>query len=297
MHRATHLLLVHSLLSITVNAHMLLIKPPAIRWEGNPNTISPPDYDIKAPLLPNGSNFPCKGYIELFDTPEGDSVEYWEAGSTQNFTTDGTSPHNGGSCQASISEDSGATFKVVKTFIGGCPVPGKPFSFTVPEETTPGKVIFAWTWFAHTSASPEMYMNCAAVTITGTGGSGLSGFPDIFVANIGNGCTTPQGNVVIPNPGGDVETGYNDTLALGLPIGGDACPTVSVFVSSASATPTPTPSTSTESRPTPSATSDPVAPAETSTSAAGPRIRAGIAGPILSVALLAAVSIFSGSLS
>lgn len=291
MHCSIHLLLVHALLSITVNAHMLLIKPPTIRWEGNPNTISPPDYDIKAPLLPNGSNFPCKGYLKLFDTPEGYSVDAWEAGSTQNFTTDGTSPHGGGSCQASISEDGGATFKAIKTFIGGCPVPGKPFSFTVPEETTPGKVIFAWTWFAHTSASPEMYMNCAAVTITGTGGSGLSGFPNIFVANIGNGCTTPQGNVAIPNPGGDVETAYNDTLTLVLPIGGDACPSVSISVSSTSTptTPTPTPTTSTESGSTPS----PVAPAETSTSAANPHIRAGIAGPVLSVALFVAVSIFS----
>lgn len=300
MHCSIHLLLVQALLSITINAHMVLIKPPAIRWEGNPNTISPPDYDIKGPLLPNGSNFPCKGYLELFYTPEGDSVESWEAGSTQNFTTNGTSPHGGGSCQASISEDRGVTFKAIKSFIGGCPVPQKPFSFTVPEETTPGKVIFAWTWFAHTSANPEMYMNCAAVTITGTGGSGLSEFPDIFVANIGNGCTT-QGNVAIPNPGGDVETAYNDTLSL--PIGGDACPAVSIFVSSTSTsttstTPTTTPTTSAGSESTPTATSsNPVAPAETPTSAANPHVRVGIAGPALSVAFLVAVSIFSGGFS
>lgn len=286
---------------------MVMIKPPTIRLDANPNTIWPPDYDIKSPLLPDGSNFPCKGSVKLFDTPEGDSVESWQAGSIQTFIIDGTSPHDGGSCQASISEDDGVTFKAIKTFIGGCPVPKKPFSFTVPKETTSGKVIFAWTWFAHTSAAPEMYMDCAAVTITGTGGEGLSGFPDMFVANIGNGCTTPQGDVVIPNPGGDVETASNITLKLGLPIGGSACPAVSTYVSSTStsanststasstsATSPSTPTTSTLSGSTPATTSsNSASAAETSTSTANSHIRVGFAGPILSVVLLAAFSIFT----
>ena len=44
-------------------------------------------------------------------------------------------------------------------------------------------------------------MNCAAVTIT-NGGSGLASFPDIFVANIENGCGTEEGfDVYFPNPG------------------------------------------------------------------------------------------------
>ena len=44
-------------------------------------------------------------------------------------------------------------------------------------------------------------MNCAAVTITG-GGSGLSSYPDVFTANIGNDCRTLEGkDVLFPNPG------------------------------------------------------------------------------------------------
>lgn len=47
-------------------------------------------------------------------------------------------------------------------------------------------------------------MNCAAVTITG-GGAGLAAYPEIFKANIGNGCIVPAGtNVDFPNPGKDV---------------------------------------------------------------------------------------------
>lgn len=49
-----------------------------------------------------------------------------------------------------------------------------------------------------------MYMNCAAVTITG-GGAGLAAYPDIFKANVGNSCIVPAGvNVDFPNPGKDV---------------------------------------------------------------------------------------------
>jgi LysM repeat protein len=51
-----------------------------------------------------------------------------------------------------------------------------------------------------------MYMNCAAVTITGTGSSTLDDRPDIFKANIGNGCkTTEETDVEFPNPGPDVD--------------------------------------------------------------------------------------------
>lgn len=48
-------------------------------------------------------------------------------------------------------------------------------------------------------------MNCAVVTIT-QGGSGLpASLPDVFVANIGNGCTTVGStNLEFPNPGADV---------------------------------------------------------------------------------------------
>ena len=63
-----------------------------------------------------------------------------------------------------------------------------------------------------------MYMNCASVTIGGSGSRikrdeldkrALSG-PDIFRANIGNGCSTTEGkDVVFPNPGTVIEYGGN----------------------------------------------------------------------------------------
>jgi len=61
-----------------------------------------------------------------------------------------------------------------------------------------------------------MYMNCASVTIGGGGAKSramakraFSG-PEVFKANIGNGCTTAAGtDVVFPNPGPNIEYGGN----------------------------------------------------------------------------------------
>jgi len=61
-----------------------------------------------------------------------------------------------------------------------------------------------------------MYMNCASVTIGGGGARSramakraLSG-PEVFKANIGNGCTTAAGtDVVFPNPGPNIQYGGN----------------------------------------------------------------------------------------
>lgn len=48
-------------------------------------------------------------------------------------------------------------------------------------------------------------MNCAAVTISGGGGKGLSDLPEIFQANLGNGCeTVPSKDLLFPTPGNDV---------------------------------------------------------------------------------------------
>lgn len=58
-----------------------------------------------------------------------------------------------------------------------------------------------------------MYMNCAVVTIGGSGSKlkarALAG-PALFLANIGNGCTTASGtDLVFPNPGNVIEYGGN----------------------------------------------------------------------------------------
>jgi len=89
----------------------------------------------------------------------------------------------------------------VKSYIGKCPVQsGGSFDFNVPKETKSGEVIFAWSWFNRVG-NREMYMNCAVVTIA-NGGSGLSNYPDIFVANLDDSCGTDEGfDVDFPNPG------------------------------------------------------------------------------------------------
>ncbi|KAF8419347.1 hypothetical protein EV426DRAFT_538891 [Tirmania nivea] len=173
--------------------------PPPIRHKLNKFATSV-DNDYTAPVKEI-----CKGYHKLGGadlTP----VAKWEAGSQQKFTLGGSAVHGGGSCQASISEDGGATFKAIKTYIGDCPHAegaAGTFDFTVPKDTKDGPVLFAWTWF-NKIGNREMYMNCASIEITG-GGSGLSPYPDIFTANIANGCTTADGkDVEIPNPGKDV---------------------------------------------------------------------------------------------
>lgn len=68
-----------------------------------------------------------------------------------------------------------------------------------------------------------MYMNCAVVTISSSGSklkprAAFSG-PSIFLANIGNGCTTaPNSDVVFPNPGSVVQYGGN-AAARAAPVG------------------------------------------------------------------------------
>ena len=164
---------------------------------------------MSKPLLSDGSDFPCKNYLGDFNqSPAGDPTATWAAGSPQKVTLDDKAAHDGGSCQLSLSFDGGKTFRVIKSIEGGCvnPKGGEhTFDFNVPADTKSGKAIFAWTWFNHTG-NREMYMNCAAVTITGSGTSTLNDRPEIFKANINNGCKTDETtDVEFPDPGPDLE--------------------------------------------------------------------------------------------
>ncbi|KAI9712546.1 MAG: hypothetical protein M1812_006855 [Candelaria pacifica] len=188
-----------------VGAHMFMANPPALKSISNKNTVSP-DYSLTSPLMADGSDYPCKGYHKLLGTPEGAAVASWAAGSSQHFTLQGGASHSGGSCQASLSFDGGKSFKVVKSFIGDCPAAnGGDFSFTVPTHVpSNATALFAWTWFNQVG-NREMYMDCATVSITNGTGSNLDGLPELFKANIGNGCTTADNaDVVFPSPGSDV---------------------------------------------------------------------------------------------
>ncbi|KAA8641514.1 hypothetical protein EYZ11_012652 [Aspergillus tanneri] len=118
----------------------------------------------------------------------------------------GTVTHGGGSCQLSLSYDNGRTFKVIQSMIGGCPLQSK-YGFQIPADAAKGQALFAWTWF-NLQGNREMYMNCAVVEIDGGSGSIESfgqGYPDLFVANVGNNCHTVEGQqTIFPHPGKSV---------------------------------------------------------------------------------------------
>jgi len=188
-----------------VQAHVDMVNPAPINHKNNKFSTNI-DYSYTSPATEI-----CKGQLKAGGaalTP----VATWQAGSEQTFTLNPSAVHGGGSCQASISEDSGKTFKTIKTWIGGCVSTDKAsLSVAIPKETKSGQVIFAWSWF-NKVGNREMYMNCASIEIS-NGGSGLSGpdYPPILLANLNNGCSTAEGaDILIPNPGKNVENNSQD---------------------------------------------------------------------------------------
>lgn len=218
--RAFTIASVAAALVASVSAHMEMTSPAPLRSKANKNTPEgKQDYSMTSPLEASGSNFPCKGYLD--DTEGKESVATWQAGSSQTVTITGGANHNGGSCQLSISEDEGKTFKAIKSFEGNCPANTGEVTLDVdiPADVKDGDVVFAWTW-NNRVGNREFYMNCAMVTIE-NGGSGLDSYPEMFVAQLSgiNSCTIAEGiDVKYPNPGDQVETADGDS-ALGDPEG------------------------------------------------------------------------------
>ncbi len=208
--------------------HIHMINPTPITAIENPNSVGVIDYDINSPLA-SMADFPCKGALQYLGQSQGASVATWAQGSSQAATIGQGASHNGGSCQLSLSYDGGATFKVVKSFIGNCPVAGGSLPFTVPADAPTGEAVFSWSWNNH-SGNREFYQNCAVVTVTGAAGArarrqvaevarrqdvAFADRPDIFVANIGSGWCIDEGvDLVYPEPGPDVE---NVTATPGTP--------------------------------------------------------------------------------
>ncbi|EGO56821.1 hypothetical protein NEUTE1DRAFT_117496 [Neurospora tetrasperma FGSC 2508] len=191
------------------SAHIEMSYPPPFRSKFNPNADPGSiDYSMTAPLKDTGADYPCKGYQVDFGTPSGKSTATFVPGQTYNMTTAGTATHGGGSCQLSLSYDKGATFTVIESYIGDCPLAGK-YDFTIPADAQSGDAIFAWTWH-NRIGNREMYMNCAPVTIAANNkrdvaGAAFSTRPQIFVANVGNGCKTDENfDVQYPQPGPNV---------------------------------------------------------------------------------------------
>ena len=206
-------------------AHMEISFPAPFRSKFNPNAVDV-DYTNTAPLAADGSNYPCKGYQSDLGSTAGASTATFAPGGSYNFTVTGGAAHGGGSCQVSLSYDKGATFTVIQSIIGGCPL-ASDYPFSIPADAPTGDAIWAWTW-QNNIGNREQYMNCAAVTIGGGSAkreiipqqkraTSFAARPQVFIANIGNGCSTAEGSdVQYPNPGPDV---VNNGGTLGQPIG------------------------------------------------------------------------------
>lgn len=249
-------------LASAASAHIVMTNPVPY---GDPSN---------APLDGSGSDFPCKGL-----SPDGSTPNTYKAGSTQQLAFKGTAVHGGGSCQVSVTTDKNPTeqsqWKVIKSIEGGCPaqdqsgnmgdnadaeIPYK-YDFKIPEEMPEGDYVFAWTWF-NKVGNREMYMNCASVEVTGGNGdeSFLNDLPDMFVANVGNECTTEDSiDLVFPDPGQAVEKLNGKTEAWGSATG-PGC-------AAATGGPSPDPTTGPAPEPTSGPTSAPQDPVPTSTAA------------------------------
>lgn len=206
------------------SAHMEMSNPAPFRSKFNDFTTDI-DYSMTSPLNQAGGDFPCKGYHSLMGTPQGQSVANYAPGQSYTFTITGGTIHDGGSCQASLSYDQGATWTVIHSYIGNCPIStgDTNYDFTIPNDTPAGEALFGWSWF-NKIGNREMYMNCAVVTIGGAAkearaeidardpSDSFSSRPAMFVANVGTGCgTTETKDLEFPNPGPDVTRSTPET--------------------------------------------------------------------------------------
>ncbi|KAI5862419.1 hypothetical protein GGS23DRAFT_610601 [Durotheca rogersii] len=203
-------------------AHMNMADPPPLAYKGNPNAKEPNiDYSITSPI--SAAEYPCKGYLKLLGTPEAAPVKTYAPGGQYTMSVEGGAFHNGGSCQLSLSYDKGASFTVIKSFVGNCPTAsGGTYSFTVPDDAPEGdEVVFAWTWVNNTG-NREFYMSCAVVSIKGGAAKradssvkravAFANRPPVFQANLGGEFCTREGiDTVFPNPGPDVENNSSKT--------------------------------------------------------------------------------------
>ncbi|KAI4211858.1 MAG: hypothetical protein LQ351_005349 [Letrouitia transgressa] len=211
----------------STNAHMKLSQPKPY----GASTLN------NSPLAADGSDFPCKQRSGVYDAEGANNI--MPVGSTQKLAFLGGATHGGGSCQVALTKDLEPTkdskWMVIHSIVGGCPsaaagnlndnaasTGASEFPYKIPDGFSPGKYTLAWTWF-NKIGNREMYMNCAPVTVTGgskrrdlrneteriatdeTFFKRDNKFPDLFKANIGNGCTTTESDdLQFPDPGDSV---------------------------------------------------------------------------------------------
>jgi hypothetical protein len=216
----------------TVQGHMIMNTPQPFNAAALNNS----------PLDGSGSDFPCK-FGAAYSANAGNTPSTSMAiGSIQPLKFTGGATHGGGSCQISVTYDKiptkSSVFKVIHSIEGGCPAQGvagnagndakapgpTDYTFPIPDIPT-GDAVIAWTWF-NKIGNREMYMNCAPVTIAAGSAkrheleqdplanatqlvqrdqAKFNALPDMFVANIGNGCKTEDSaDVLFPSPGDSV---------------------------------------------------------------------------------------------
>ena len=247
---------VAAFLPALVSAHVAMNYPESVYTHHDGTDLNP--------LNPDGSNYPC------FYTDGGSGTFPTLALGTQSHIgLKGSAVHGGGSCQISITYDvppnKNSVFKVLRSYQGDCPIhadgnlPANPenplpdLQYNLPSNIPGGKAVVAWTWF-NKIGNREMYMRCSPVMLTGgTGGQqNYDALPDMFKANIGNGCSTTEGiDLTFPNPGQDVVG-----TGTGPPVGncGSGPSFVKPPVESPVASAPPTPTTKEETQDTPTET-------------------------------------------
>lgn len=216
-----------------------------------------------SPLLADGTDFPCKQRPGVYDAEGANNM--MALGSSQELAFTGSATHGGGSCQVSITYDKDPTkssvFKVIHSIEGGCPIKGvagnngddanavdpDTYTFTIPSALPTGSATLAWTWF-NKIGNREMYMNCAPITITAAASkrsdegnvtqlmerdaATYNALPNMFVANIGNGCTTQDStDLEFPDPGDSLDL-FGTATATPSPATGTGCATATVATGS-----------------------------------------------------------------
>jgi hypothetical protein len=133
---------------------MQLKYPPGLKSKYDPQTLeSMIDYSLLRPLSLTGSDYPCHGYATPAIMNPLSAVANLTANTAFKISIDGTAVHAGGSCQMSISYDNGASFAVLASIIGGCPLT-PDYVITLPDLPSKKRAIFAWNWFNQVSTNP-----------------------------------------------------------------------------------------------------------------------------------------------
>ncbi|KAI9035140.1 uncharacterized protein KD926_004491 [Aspergillus affinis] len=128
----------------TAMAHMEMIHPFPLKSPYDPkNKVSNIDINNTHHLKIDGSNFPCRGHHK---NAPWRTVTTYTAGQKDYMELAPGINHNDGSCQISLSYDNGETFRVIQSYMGGCPLKLK-WDFQIPEIAPAGDALFGWSWF------------------------------------------------------------------------------------------------------------------------------------------------------